>query len=188
MHSAATSSSSFAGAVAAGKIQLRDLPSGPIVEIDNRIPASFVIHAKNLRMAITPIAGSSRGKTMYYGPITGQLKLVTSTTGKVTVLDNGKPVKARPAAARAISLGYSTKKGSFTGKLRSKASGCVARQQVQVLARKGHSWARAGAARTSKKGAFTIKYGRRAGQYYATIPAGQPGCAAARSKTVTLGR
>jgi pimeloyl-ACP methyl ester carboxylesterase len=82
-------------AEAAGQLQFLDLPDVPIAEIDDGSPVNLTADVQGLRFAFTPISGETRGTTVYYGPITGQLTLSTDADGNASVLQDGSPVSPR---------------------------------------------------------------------------------------------
>jgi pimeloyl-ACP methyl ester carboxylesterase len=82
-------------AAGAGLLQLLELPGEPVAMIDNKTPVDVTVKGEEARLAMTPIEDAKRGRTLYYGPITGTVRVKTAAGAAVSVFDDGKPVQPR---------------------------------------------------------------------------------------------
>lgn len=80
------------------KLQLLELPGETVAMVEKHAPVDVTVQADGARLAVTNVIDEKRAAPVYFGPVTGELRLKTGSDGAVQIFDDGAPVQPRATA------------------------------------------------------------------------------------------
>ena len=167
-----------------GKADVLDLPGGTQVVVNDAAPVALRVAAQGLTMTVTDMNGSARGRSVTYGPLTGDLVVAPGGGDVPAVSVDGKPVTptrdtggdgeqespdpivvtpppgpADPPAALTASLRGGRVKLSRTGVavIAARLEGGTATGTLSLTAKLGRRTVRIGSARVTLPAGRTVK-------------------------------